>query len=107
MLEYLNGFGYLCQKAETTWSHVLLMSVPLQKYLTIFFFDGVQDGVNPKPWGPSLWLYKSVKSLVLTPSTVCGDPAKVKGTMSKKVTRIKMLNKEYFTAGWDGHGQHQ
>lgn len=37
MLEYLNGFGYLCQKAETTWSHVLLMSVLLQKYLTIFF----------------------------------------------------------------------
>lgn len=36
MLQYLNGLGYLCQKAETTWSHALLMSVLLQKYLTIF-----------------------------------------------------------------------
>lgn len=36
MFQYLKGLGYLCQKAETTWSHVLLMSVLLQKYLTIF-----------------------------------------------------------------------
>ena len=35
ILQYLNGLGYLCQKAETTWSHVLLMSAVLQKYLTI------------------------------------------------------------------------
>lgn len=32
---YLYGFGYLCQKAEATCSHVLLMSILLQKYLTI------------------------------------------------------------------------
>lgn len=35
ILRYLKGLGYLCQKAETTWSHILLMSVLLQKYLTI------------------------------------------------------------------------
>lgn len=32
---YLNGLGYLCQKAETTWSHEVLMSTSLEKYLTI------------------------------------------------------------------------
>lgn len=48
----LNGLGYLCQKAETTWSHVLLMSVLLAKYLTILLLLMYGMAWRPNPEVP-------------------------------------------------------
>lgn len=52
ILQYLKGLGYLCQKAETTWSHVLLMSVLLQKYLTILPLLLCRKARSPNPEAP-------------------------------------------------------
>lgn len=71
MLQYLNGLGYLCQKAETTWSHVLHMSVLLQKYLTILH--------------SLLCLHKTMKTWMLTPS-------KVLQTQSCKIDKVRKTN---------------